>query len=557
MKIFIVLKHAFLPPVADLPMTIRSCFYPILGDRIFGFMGDCIDILSVVATMFGVCTSLGLGVLQLNAGLYRLNNDIPISTTTQIITIWCITAVATMSVVSGLKIGIRRLSEFCFALGMVIMLMVFFANDTWYFLNLYVQSIGYYLQNALALGFHTDAFEQLGNSQDEIVNPNWMNSWTIFYWGWWTSWSPFVGMFIARISKGRTVGEFIQFTITIPILYTFMWFTIFGGAGLKMERDALMANITCDSVLGGTNATDSRNGLYRLSCRNINDQWFDIMYSHGDMGGFLSVVSLASIILYFVTSSDSGSLVIDILSANGHDDPPLLQRIFWALTEGACATALLVAGGEKALTALQAVSVAAGLPFSFLLCLMSVSLWRALKSETGKLDISPQAPRFHVGLLDMFDDFQTSIKFFLAFVVPWFYLGDVVGKNEKIHRAIPMVILALLFNTAILLAILELVASNLGYLGLTLYFGFVAYCASVRSDMRVKDKINGNLVEDFFAALLMYPCVVVQLYEHANAGARIESDSAAKEVNQLESHFVAGNAKGEENPTFATESERY
>ena len=154
-------------------------------------------------------------------------------------------------------------------------------------------------------------------------------------------------MFIAKISNGRTVREFIQFTMTMPILYSFLWMSIFGGAGLKMERNVEIANITCDSPLGGTNATDSFNGFYRLSCRETNDQWFDVMASYGDLGDFLSIISLGGIILYFVTSSDSGSLVIDTLSANGHQDQPVLQRIFWALTEGACATALLVAGGSN------------------------------------------------------------------------------------------------------------------------------------------------------------------------------------------------------------------
>ena len=172
--------------ILDLPMRIRSCFYPILGDRIYGTTGDIIDILSVVATMFGVGTSLGIGAMQLNAGLYRLNNDIPVSATTQIITIWCITAIATASVVSGLNVGIKRLSEICFALGMFIMLVIFLADDTWYFLNVYVQSLGYYVQNIIQLGFHTDAFAQLDNAPDDRENPDWMNDWTIAYWGWWT-----------------------------------------------------------------------------------------------------------------------------------------------------------------------------------------------------------------------------------------------------------------------------------------------------------------------------------------------------------------------------------
>ena len=394
-------------------------------------------------------------------------------------------------------------------------------------LNVYVQSIGYYLQNIVQLGFHTDAFVQLENAPDGRENPSWMNLWTIFYWGWWTSWSPFVGMFIAKISKGRTVGEFIQFSMTMPILYSFLWMSIFGGAGLKMERNAEIANITCDSPLGGTNATDSFNGLYRLSCRETNDQWFDVMTSYGDLGYFLSMISLGGIILYFVTSSDSGSLVIDTLSANGHQDPPVLQRIFWALTEGACATALLIAGGSNSLEALQAVSVAAGLPFSILLCFMCVSLWRALRAETGELVLHGQDRSFFLSILDMVDNIQIFVKFLIAFVAPWYFLGHV---NSKLFNKtpIPTIIMALLHYSSIIIIILELVVPNLTYVGLTVYFGFVAYCTSIRAEVRQQFSINGNMVEDFFASLFMYPCVAVQLYEHVNhLGNKTQTDGSA------------------------------
>lgn len=370
---------AFLSYRKGLPMTMRSCFYPLLGNGIFGWVGDFIDILSVVCTMFGVCTSLGLGAIQLNAGFRRLNKNITFSTTNQIITIWGVTACATLSVISGLKLGIRRLSELCFVIGMMLMLIILFYDDTWYLLQLYVQSIGYYLQYVVQVGFHTDAFAQLGNAPDKLEAAEWMNDWTIFYWGWWIAWSPFVGMFIAKISRGRTIREFINATLTAPIFYTFLWLTIFGGAGIRMERNAALANVTCSSPFGGKTATKSFQGFYRLSCRPKNDMWFDLMDQYGDLGDFLSIVSLiGGIILYFVTSSDSGSLVIDCLSANGDPDPPIPQRIFWALTEGATATALLYAGGTDALNALQAVSIVAGLPYTILLCFMCVALWRAV-----------------------------------------------------------------------------------------------------------------------------------------------------------------------------------
>ena len=215
---------------------------------------------------------------------------------------------------------------------MIIFTIAFLYDDTWYLLNLYVQSIGYYLQYIIQLGFHTDAFAQLGNAPDKFEAPNWIDGWTIFYWGWWIAWSPFVGMFIAKISRGRTIKNFITYTFTIPILYSFLWMSVFGGIGIKMERDATNAGLNCSNPIRGT--------LYMLSCRTKEDMWFDVMQKYGDLGTFLSVLSIMGIILYFVTSSDSGSLIIDCLSANGKQDPPIIQRIFWALTEGACATRL-------------------------------------------------------------------------------------------------------------------------------------------------------------------------------------------------------------------------
>ena len=506
-------------------MTIRFCFYPILGDRIYGTMGDVIDILSVVGTMFGVCTSLGLGVMQLNAGFNRVIKQIPVNTTSQIIIIWCTTAIATASVVSGLKVGIRRLSEFCFGLGMLIMLVIFFTDDTPYFLNVYVQGIGYYVQNIVKLGFHTDAFAQLENAPDGKENSDWMNSWTIFYWGWWISCAPFVGMFIAKISRGRTVGEFIQFNLTIPVLYTFLWLSIFGGTGLKMERNAQTANVTCNSTIGGELSAQSLNGLFRLSCRSPNMQMFDVMSSYDGLGNFLSLLSLAGIIFYFVTTSDSGSLVIDTLSANGHHDPPVLQRIFWALTEGACATALLVAGGTDALQALQTVSISSGLPFSFLLCFMCLSLWRAMKSEidiTGMVSAS-----FSISLLDVFNNCRIFVKFVMTCFIPWYFLGYATKKLSK-RSSVHTIVIALFHYSAIILMILELIVPNLFYVGLTVYLGFVVYCTSIRLEIRQQFKINGNIVEDFLASLLMYPCVAVQLFEHfRKADGRNRSTSSA------------------------------
>ena len=497
-------------------MTVRSCFYPLIGDKIYGWMGDAVDIFSVVCTMFGVCTSLGVGVMQMNGGFKRLNPSIEYSVKNQIIIIWAVTACATASVVSGLKIGIRRLSEICFSLGMFIMMIGIFADNTWHALNVYVQSIGYYIQWIIQIGFHTDAFAQLGNAPDGKQAQRWMNDWTIFYWGWWIAWSPFVGMFIAKISKGRTIRQFIHGTMTAPTIYAFFWFCIFGSAGLKMERDAALANITCNSVLGGGTSTKSYNGLYRLSCRGKNDMWFDVMEQYGDLGRFLQVISLISIILYFVTSSDSGSLVIDCLSANGDPEPPVSQRVFWALTEGATATALLNAGGEEGLEALQSMSIASGVPYTILLCMMCVALWRAVKMEAGDLD--PHGPQFSTGLLDALSSPNKSMvgKILLAVIAPWYSMGNAAYKlgGMKNSRWVYFLISAFPFYLWIILMTLEPVVDAISYVAWTVLFIFFAYGTSIRYSIRLKYNIYGNAAEDFFAVMLLYPFAAFQMEHH-------------------------------------------
>ena len=518
MYVVVGILLAFVGYRKGLPMTIRSCFYPLLGDKIFGWMGDAIDILSVCCTMFGVCTSLGVGVMQMNTGFQRIFKKFEYSVKNQIILIWCVTACATASVVSGLKVGIRRLSEICFSLGMFLMLIGFFYEDTWHVLNVYVQSIGYYIQWIIQLGFHTDAFAQLGNAPDGKQAETWMNDWTIFYWGWWIAWSPFVGMFIAKISKGRTIREFINCTLTAPIIYAFLWFCIFGSAGLKMERDAEKANITCFSTLGGTDSAEAANGLFRLSCRKTNDMWFDVLGQYGDLGTFLSVVSLVSIILYFVTSSDSGSLVIDCLSANGDPEPPTIQRIFWALTEGACATSLLYAGGKNGLTALQSMSIASGVPYTILLCLMCVSLWRAVKMEEGDLD--QYGPQFTTGLLDVLSNptLPSVRKVLIAVVAPWYPMGKAAFKigGSKGHQSVYMLALAAPFYLWIVLMFLEHVVDGIWTVAWTVLFAFFAYGTAIRNAIREKYNINGNMVEDFFAVMLTYPFAAYQMEHHVD-----------------------------------------
>uniref|UniRef100_A0A7M5VCE0 BCCT family transporter n=1 Tax=Clytia hemisphaerica TaxID=252671 RepID=A0A7M5VCE0_9CNID len=522
--VLIGLLLSFLSYRRSLPMTMRMVFFPLIGERVYGILGDLVDILSIICTMFGVCTSLGLGVVQLNNGLSRVIPSIEISETNQVILIWCITSIATLSVVSGLKFGIRTLSETCFGVGCLLLLIVYLADDTVFLTNLFVQSCGYYLQWIVQIGFHTDAFAMRNDAPDGKENPQWMDSWTLFYWGWWISWAPFVGMFIAKISRGRTIKEFILYTSTLPVIYTFFWLSVFGGAGISMERKAQNLNITCSMynstrypMYGAENIWKTHH-VHRLSCRTSSQMWFDVVEQYEGIGNLLSIISIIGLILYFITSSDSGSLVIDSLSANGYPDPPIGQRIFWAVTEGATATALLRQGGKDALRALQAVSIAAGLPFTIILNFACISLWRAMKMEYG--DIKEEADGWKSSLLTPIDSIKGVKKIILNLFFPWYTLSKAVVKLDSLSSSgnrskskesfISCASLCFMFNGWIILLVLEFYLQNISYVGWSLFVFFLVHATKIRIQIREFYHLEGTLYEDFLITLL-YPFTCVQI----------------------------------------------
>lgn len=329
------------------PLTIRSAFRPLLGDRVDGPIGNSIDILAVVATLFGVATSLGLGVQQVNAGLNYLFG-IGESRITQVLLIAGITALATISVVSGLNGGIRRLSELNLSAAALLLLFVLFAGPTLFLLGGYVQNIGSYLQNFLKLSTWTETYQRT----------NWQEGWTVFYWAWWIAWSPFVGMFIARISRGRTIREFILGVLLAPTLMTFAWLSIFGNAALF------------EQLYGAGELAGEVNESIPVALFEMLDAY--------PLSKVASLLCVIVIITFFVTSSDSGSLVIDIITAGGNTDPPVAQRVFWAVMEGVVAAVLLLGGG---LGALQTASITTGLPFAIVLVVMMFSLYKGLSQD--------------------------------------------------------------------------------------------------------------------------------------------------------------------------------
>jgi choline/glycine/proline betaine transport protein len=331
-----------------LPLTIRSSLYPLIGEKIYGPIGSAVDVFAVLGTMFGVATSLGIGVTQVNAGLNYLFG-VAISPEVQVLLIAAITVMATLSVITGLNGGIRRLSELNMVLAIFLLLFVLLSGPTAALLGAFVQNVGNYLGNFVPLTFNVYAYE-----------PNeWIGDWTLFYWGWWISWSPFVGMFIARISRGRTIREFILGVLFVPAGFTFLWLSIFGNSALFLELSETGGEIT-SAVL-----SDMPTALY-------------VFLEHLPFAPVICLLATLLIVTFFVTSSDSGSLVIDIITSGGNENPPVWQRIFWAISEGVVASVLLLAGG---LGALQNAAISSALPFSIVMIFTCVGLYRALQVE--------------------------------------------------------------------------------------------------------------------------------------------------------------------------------
>ncbi len=335
-----------------LPLTLRSCLYPLLGERIHGWPGDVVDVLAVIGTLFGLACSLGLGAMQVSAGLNEVFG-IPHGTTTQLVVIMLITLAATVSLVTGIKSGIRRLSELNMVMAALLLIFVATVGPTFEIIRLGLQSIGIYLDTFLERTFFLGALD--------AQQATWINDWTIVYWGWWIAWAPFVGVFVARISRGRTIREFLAAVLLVPTLVNFVWFSVFGGTALNLE-------LSHGVDVSGAVTEDLATAVY-------------VVLAELPGSSVSAVIAMVVVAIFFVTSSDSASLVVDMITSGGKAEPPVWQRIFWATAEGATAGVLLYAGGDVALKALQAGVVSMGLPFCVVLVLVSVSLVLGLQRE--------------------------------------------------------------------------------------------------------------------------------------------------------------------------------
>lgn len=334
-----------------LPLSIRSTLYPILGEKIYGRWGHTVDILAVFGTMFGVVTSLGLGVMQINSGLENLFG-IPNSLTVQFVTIAGVTALACGSLMLGLDKGIKRLSDINMGLTGLLLAFMVILGPTLFILDSFIENIGNYVVDLIPLATWGEAYS----------NTDWQSSWTMFYWAWWVSWAPFVGVFIARISRGRTIREFVLGVLLIPMVLLFFWFTAFGGVAIHMEMLAALDPALASPGLVEAVQADMGSAIFKL-------------VEYYPFAKPITLLIVVMIVLWFVTSSDSASFVIDMLTAGGDTNPPKIQRLFWAIMEGLIAAILLAAGG---LEALQAAAIVAGLPFALVIFLMMYALLRGL-----------------------------------------------------------------------------------------------------------------------------------------------------------------------------------
>ena len=368
---FVALVLAYFSYRWKLPLTIRSALQPIFGKRVEGGLGDAVDVLAVFGTVFGIATTLGLGVQQMNAGLgalFGLENSVWLQLTVTAV----IMSVATVSVVSGVKKGVRLLSEANFWLSIAVVLCLLLFGPTQYLIAITIESAGDYIQNLMSMTFHTNATRDDG----------WQSEWTVFFWGWWLAWSPFVGMFIARVSRGRTFREFVMGVLLVPTVITVVWIGVFGGTALYHELFGV-------------------GGIVAAVDRDVATALFATVEAMeiGLAGQILSLALLVLIATYLITSANAGTLVINTILSGGDPEPPTFHRILWGAVLGLLTAVLLMAGG---LETLQAAVIMAALPFSVVIMLMIAGLLKALHREryaarTGERAEAPREPWADLG----------------------------------------------------------------------------------------------------------------------------------------------------------------
>eukprot|EP00746_Dinoflagellata_sp_MGD_P151093 gnl/MRDRNA2_/MRDRNA2_82786_c0_seq1.p1 gnl/MRDRNA2_/MRDRNA2_82786_c0~~gnl/MRDRNA2_/MRDRNA2_82786_c0_seq1.p1 ORF type:complete len:945 (+),score=106.13 gnl/MRDRNA2_/MRDRNA2_82786_c0_seq1:231-2837(+) len=714
------------------PMSIRYAFYPLLGKRTHGWWGDAIDVFSIVTTICGVSTSLGIGTFTLNAGFVRQSHgiyrgtrfDVPANQTlysdpscgdqgrrceqdqqpfgiqtnteTQLIIVSCVTCCATASVVSGLNTGIVNLSRITFSMGMVILLTVWLLGEPYHILNVLCQGLGYYIWYLPKIGFQTDAYELLGPADWGLGGPSdasgshtWMPHHTLFFWGWWISWAPFVGTFIAKISKGRTMRQFIVGTTIIPSLYSFVWMGTFGAEGIRMQRmaDSMglckiaeMRDVTLCQQEGNMRAANCylysasytremkeqlrmgvdpdcqldpvyHDGFGRckeflwhrrkevgLQCvwtttwvpmpcnkepqaqggpgrctfggceegtqvvpdptalayppvrgpckgiimmsevdphsskRTFNwfygaqprcfvpvqdnvvclygqdkaaEMFFDVIASYGPKGysELLSTICVVAMILYFVTSSDSGSFTVDMFASNGDQDPPTSQRIFWSVTEGTCCAVLMYSGKNLAdsaagFKALQGAVVLTGLPYTVVIWFVSQALVLLCKEEAG--DYSQERKSFKIFIIDL----GYPIKILGNTLGPGITMGRIIGHvggwplssvSAKCSETVFTFVFQGVYSLAVGLVCISGITEQWHIVGLVLYIGFTTFLGFLRNQVRRHLEIDrGDLFVDVLCGWFLPMFTLVQMdHELFSPKVMVEDDTEKETAAML------------------------
>lgn len=333
------------------PGLISATFYPLLGDRVKGWIGNFIDIIAVFATIFGVATSLGLGAVQINGGLHFIFPNIPKNIVVQCIIIAIVTVLFILSSISGLGRGIKWLSNSNVIVAIILMLFLLFAGNTGFLLDYFTTTLGSYIQKLPEMSLNISPFDE--------QHSKWMQNWTLFYWAWWIAWAPFVGTFIARVSRGRTIREFIIGVLIVPTIFCTLWFSIFGGSGMYLER---IMHVNLGDV---------------INTKGIEVSLFAVL-AHFPLSTFTSILAIILISTFFITSADSATFVLGMQTTNGSLNPPNITKIVWGILVSAAALVLLWSGG---LTALQTASIIAAFPFAFILIFMMFSLIKSFKEE--------------------------------------------------------------------------------------------------------------------------------------------------------------------------------
>jgi len=475
----------------DMPVSLRTAFFPLLGDVVNGVLGDVIEAVAIASTTFAFSTTLGFGVEVILANLRRLDcafqygdfgwkcnnnggsriqrpDDSDMYKRWQVGTVWVTSAVVLASQMLGLRRGVRTLSVLTFTAGTCLVLLLLFLDNTWYILNSIVQSFGHYLHNLLLVGFKTDATEQLAIELQEpgrgMANLLWdarnlyttvtaaaggplngdvwvdyfqshgadlMHSYTMFYWAWWVTWAPAVGVFLARISRGRSIRLVVLGALIAPAVYTGVCHVVFGSLGIRMQRTVEVARamptdvdprfghtgyIKCATIgySGGEPIDDKAKklavmGVYPIACRDKKDQVFDLLQPYGpQLAKFLGCLAVVVNFLYLITTLNTASFMHDAICAGGMLDTPYIQRIYWAVTQAAVATVLVLAGGQPALSALQNLSLAIALPYTLVICLMCSALLRACKFDDMDTPMHSHT-RFLTGLFDWTEGFKPTV----------------------------------------------------------------------------------------------------------------------------------------------------